>query len=351
MRTCALRSKWMARRYSEDTMHHVIFSEIGGPEVLKVESFELPPVGAEEVRVSIEAIGVNRFEALYRRNFYVVPATLPSVLGVEGVGTVMEVGAQVVGHSIGDRVAILPVQTPFVGSGIYATHANVPASALVKSIAGTTAIEEAAVWMAGLQAYNLITKAPVGTGDAVLVTAGTSPVGGALIQFARDMGATVLSTTRTEARKQELLDLGAHHVIATDEEALTDVVMDATGGKGLKVVLDTVGGALLAQCVACLAEGGSLFSYGAQTSPDITAARVDVPLVALDRRFLSFVDLFELTDVPERFAAAQEYIRDAVARGAFRPRVDSTFRLADVQEAHRRMEDGVLSGKVVITTN
>jgi NADPH:quinone reductase-like Zn-dependent oxidoreductase len=339
------------RRYSEDTMHHVTFSEIGGPEVLKVESFELPPVGPKEVRVSIEAIGVNRFEALYRRNFYVVPATLPSVLGVEGVATVMEVGAQVVGHSIGDRVAILPVQTPFVGSGVYATHANVPASALVKSIPGTTAIEEAAVWMAGLQAYNLITKVPIGAGDAVLVTAGTSPVGSALIQFARDMGATVLATTRTDARKQELLDLGAHHIIATDEQALSETVLDATGGKGVKVVLDTVGGALLAQCVSCLAEGGSLFSYGAQTSPDITAARVDVPLVALDRRYLSFVDLFELTDVPERFAAAQEYIRDAVARAAFKPRVDSTFQLKDVQEAHRRMEDGVLSGKVIITTN
>ncbi|KKC27927.1 hypothetical protein WP12_00635 [Sphingomonas sp. SRS2] len=331
-------------------MHHVTFSEIGGPEVLKVESFELPEIGPDEVRVSIEAIGVNRFEALYRRNFYVVPPSLPSVMGVEGVGTVKEAGSEVVGHSIGDRVAILPVQTPFVGSGIYATHANVPASALVKSIPGTTAIEEAAVWMAGLQAYNLITKVSVGAGDAVLVTAGTSPVGSALIQFARDMGATVLATTRTAAREQELLDLGAHHVIATDEQTLTDIVMDATGSKGVKVVLDTVGGALLAQCVACLAEGGSLFSYGAQTSPDITSARVDVPLVALDRRSLAFVDLFELTDVPERFAAAQEYIRSAVASGAFKPRIDSIFQLEDVQEAHRRMEDGCLRGKVVITT-
>ena len=332
-------------------MQHVIFNEIGGPEVLRVEPFDLPEIGPDEVRVRIEAIGVNRFEALYRRNFYVIPPSLPAVLGVEGVGTVLEAGAQVVGHSVGDRVAILPVQTPIVGSGIYATHANVPASALVKSIAGTTAVEEAAVWMAGLQAYNLITKVPVGSGEAVLVTAGTSPVGSALIQFARDMGATVFATTRTDARKQELLDLGAHHVIATDEQALADVVMDVTGGKGVKVALDTVGGTLLAQCVACLAEGGSLFSYGAQTSPDITAARVDVPLVALDRRSLSFVDLFELTDVPQRFAAAQDYIRSAVERAAFTPRVDSTFGLADVQEAHRRMEDAVLSGKVVMTTN
>lgn len=154
----------------------------------------------------------------------------------------------------------------------------------MKSIPGTTKVEEAAGWMAGLQAYNLITKVPIGAGDAVLVTAGMSPVGSALIQFARDIGMTVLATNRTDARKQELIDLGAQHVIATDEQALSAVVMEATGGKGVKVVLDTVGGALLAHCVACLAEGGSLFSYGAQTSPDVTIARVNVPLVALDRR-------------------------------------------------------------------
>jgi len=330
-------------------MLHVTFSEIGGPEVLKVEPLELPAIGPDEVQVRIEAIGVNRFEALYRRNFYAIAPTLPSVLGVEAVGIITEVGDQVKGHTTGDRVTILPLQTPFVGTGTYATHANVPASTLVKSIDGTSPTEEAAVWMAALQAYNLISKVPVGSGDFVVVTAGTSPVGSALIQFARDMGATVLATTRNEGRKQELLDLGAHHAIATDDEILSDVVKAATDGKGAKVVLDTVGGALLEQCVFSLAEGGSVFSYGAQSSPDINAARVDVPLVALDRRSLSFVDLFELTDVPERFEAAKAYIRTAVASGAFKPRIDSIFPLENVQAAHRRMEEGSLGGKVVMT--
>ncbi|ATI79930.1 zinc-dependent alcohol dehydrogenase family protein [Sphingobium yanoikuyae] len=329
-------------------MRHVTFSQIGGPEVLKVEQFELPEVGPGEVRVQIEAIGVNRFEALYRRNFYVVPPLLPSVLGAEGVGVITHTGSQVQGHEVGDRVTILPVQTPFVGSGTYATHANVPAFALAKSIEGTSAAEEAAIWMAGLQAYNLITKLPVVQGDAVVVTAGTSPVGSALIQFAREMGATVFATTRSAARKRELEELGAHYAIATDEENLSDAVKAATDGKGARVVLDTVGGALLTQCVLSLAEGGNVFSYGAQASPDITAARVDVPLVALDRRSLSFVDLFELTEVPERFEAAKNYIRRTVTSGAFVPRIDSTYKLKDVQEAHRRMEDGSLNGKVVI---
>ncbi|MNL15799.1 Quinone oxidoreductase 1 [compost metagenome] len=331
-------------------MQQVTFTEIGGPEVLQLKALELPPVGPSEVRVKIHAIGVNRFEALYRRNFYVIPPQLPAVMGVEGVGTIIELGAQVEDYSVGDRVSILPTQAPIVGSGIYATHANVPMSAIVKSISGTSDVEEASIWMVALQAYNLLTKVAVGPGDSVVVTAGTSSVGTALIQIARDMGATVFATTRAGSRKQELLDLGAHRAIATDEEVLSEVVKNATGGIGVKLVLDTVGGELLTQCVACLAERGSVFSYGAQTSPDITAARIDVPLVALDRRSLTFVDLFELIEVPERFTAAKEYIRGAVARGVLKLRIDSTFKLEDVQEAHRRMEDGQLSGKVVMTT-
>jgi NADPH:quinone reductase len=330
-------------------MQHVKFSTIGGPEVLDLVSLELSPVGPREVRLKIAAIGVNRFEALFRQDFYALSPSLPSVMGVEGVGTIVEVGAEVDNYAISDRVTVLPTQTPFVGSGTYATHANIPASALVKSIHGTSDVEEAAVWMAGLQAYNLLTKSPVKPGDAVLVTAATSPVGAALVHFARDMGATVFATTRTMARKNQLLELGAHHAIATDDEVLSDVVKQATDGSGVRLALDTVGGPVLAQAVLSLAEGGSVFSYGAQTSPDIKAAQITVPLIALDRRFISFVDLFELIEVPERFAAAKEYIRSAVSRGVFKPRIDSTYTLENVRDAHRRMDVGQLSGKVVVT--
>lgn len=330
-------------------MQQVTFAEVGGPEVLQLTALELAPVGPNEVRVKIQAIGVNRFEALYRRNFYVIPPQLPAAMGVEGVGIIVEKGEQVEDFAVGERVSILPTQAPIVGTGVYATHANVPVSAIVKSISGTSDVEEASIWMAALQAYNLLSKVAVGPGDAVVVTAGTSSVGTALIQIARDMGATVFATTRKSFRKQELLDLGAHRAIATDEEVLSEVVKKATAGVGVKLVLDTVGGELLKQCVASLAERGSVFSYGAQTSPDITAARVDVPLVALDRRSLTFVDLFELVDVPERFAAAKDYIRNATARGVLKLRIDSTFKLEDVQEAHRRMEEGPLNGKIVIT--
>lgn len=331
-------------------MLQVKFSRTGGPEVMELLPLQLPQLQKDDVSVKIGAIGLNRFEALYRRNFYVIPPTLPSTMGVEAVGTVMELGSNVKGLSLGTRVTILPIASPVVGTGTYATHANVPASAIVPSIDGTTDIEEAAIWMASLQAFNLITKKRLGKGDAVLITAGTSSVGTALIQMARDMGVTVFATSRKSLRKSELLDRGADYAVATDDEDVVQIIDNITKGRGVSIAYDTVGGTVLAQCLASVSEGGSVFSYGAQSSTDFNAACADVPLGALDRRYLTFVDLFELIGTPDRFAAAKAYIPEAYSRGVLKPWIDSTFSLSDIQNAHRRMEDGSLNGKVVVIT-
>ncbi|MBY8917983.1 zinc-dependent alcohol dehydrogenase family protein [Nitratireductor sp. L1-7-SE] len=330
-------------------MRHVLFSKLGGPEVLETLPFALPQLAPDEVRVKISAIGLNRFDALFRRDHYVVSPEFPSAMGSEAVGVVTDVGANVHDYAIGERVTILPRVSPIVGTGTYATHADVPTSALVRSIDRTSDTEEAALWMASLQAYNMLTKHPVKAGDIVLLTAATSAVGTALVQIARDFGATVIATSRRSNRTEQLLTLGANHVIATDEEDLTDRVRVITDGRGASLACDTVGGRLLEKVVLSVAEGGHILSYGAQTSPDIKAARVDVQLVALDRRTLTFVDLFELTDVPDRFAAAKAYFRDAVARGALKPVIDRVFPFDEIVEAHRHLEVGSLFGKVVVT--
>jgi NADPH2:quinone reductase len=223
----------------------VLFSRLGGPEVLEMVPLHLPPLQHDHVRVKIHAIGLNRFEALFRRDQYVISPSLPSPMGVEAVGTITEIGQGVDDYAVGDRVAILPIQSPAVGTGTYATHADVPAAALVHVADGRSNEEEAATWMASLQAYTLATKVAIGSGDVVIVTAATSSVGTALIQIAHDFGATVIATTRTLARKPELLSLGADHAIATDDEDFVEVVTSITDGRGAKVVYDTVGGPLL----------------------------------------------------------------------------------------------------------
>jgi NADPH:quinone reductase-like Zn-dependent oxidoreductase len=235
-----------------------------------------------------------------------------------------------------------------VGTGTYATHADVPVEALVHIADGRSDEEEAATWMASLQAYTLATKVAIAPGDTVIVTAGTSSVGTALTQILRDLGATVVATTRTTARKPELLAVGADHAVATDDEDLAAAVATVTGGRGAKVVYDTVGGPLLTALVAATAPFGHVLCYGAQTSPDIRAARVDVPLVALDRKSVSFVDLFELVEFPDRLAAAKAYIGDARDRGALTIGIDRVLAFDEVQEAHQILESGRLAGKLVL---
>jgi NADPH:quinone reductase len=202
--------------------------------------------------------------------------------------------------------------------------------------------------MASLQAYTLATKVAIEPGDTVIVTAGTSSVGAALIQIAHDFGATVIATTRTTARKPELVALGADNAVATDDEDLAGVVASITNGRGAMMVYDTVGGPLLAALITATAPFGHVLCYGAQTSPDIRAARVDVPLVALDRKSVSFVDLFELVEFPDRLAAAKAYISDARDRGVLTVGIDRVLPFDDVQEAHRILETGRLAGKLVL---
>ncbi|MCF7549489.1 zinc-binding dehydrogenase [Pseudonocardia sp. WMMC193] len=335
-------------RHLGGSARRVQFSRLGGPEVLEMVPFTLPALASGHVRVAIDVIGLNRFEALFRRDHYVITPTLPAALGVEAVGAVLDTAPDVEGFVVGERVAILPIQSPVVGTGTYATHADVPVGALVAVAADRSDEQEAATWMAGLQAYTLATKVPIQRGDTVVVTAGTSSVGTALIQIARDFGATVIATTRTAARKPELLALGADHAVATDDEDLVGIVASITDGVGATAVYDTVGGALLVDLIAATAPFGHVLCYGAQTSPDIRAARVDVPLVALDRRSIAFVDLFELVESPDRLAAAKAYITDAGKRGALCVPVDRVLDFDDVQEAHRLLEAGRLAGKLLL---
>lgn len=334
-------------KFSE--MRQVKFTQLGGPEVLEMAAMQLSDVPPGHVRVEIRAIGLNRFEALFRRDHYVIKPTLPATLGVEGAGIITDTAPDIQGFAVGDRVAILPIQSPTVGTGTYATHADVPVESLVHIADTASDEEEAATWMASLQAYTLATKVKITPGDVVLVTAGTSSVGTALLQIAADHGATVIATTRTTARKPELTELGADHVIATDDEDLALVVASITNGQGANVVYDTVGGHLMEALISATAPFGHILCYGAQTSPDIRAARVDVPLVSLDRKSVSFVDLFELVESPDRLADAKSYIRDARDRNVLKIPIDRVLPFAQVHLAHQILEKGQLAGKLVLS--
>jgi len=134
----------------------VIYRTLGGPEVLELKPFELPAPIADEVQVSVIAVGMNRFDALMRRDHYVIAPVFPSAMGNEAVGEVTAVGSAVHHVQLGDRVTILPIVSPVMGTGTYATHATVPAQAVVAAMPELTPVKEAGLWMAALQAWNMV---------------------------------------------------------------------------------------------------------------------------------------------------------------------------------------------------
>lgn len=330
-------------------MKRIIFDELGGPEVLKLRHEELPPPAAGEVRVRIEAIGLNRYEAKFRQGFYPVQPVFPSGIGAEAAGVVEALGEGVDRFAVGDRVTAVPFNT-VAGTGAYAEYANIPATCLLRSIEGQAASEEAVTWMAALNAYNLVALPKIAPGATVLTTAATSAIGIGTIQIARDLGATVIATTRKREKVERLLKVGAHHVIVTGEEPLTQRVLELTGGQGVDLALDAVAGELVAEILAATKVGGLVRLYGVQSLPNVafSSARLNISLSLLVMKTITYSALFQLTTKPDALAEAETYIREAVKRRALTPMVERIFRLDDIIEAHRYLDAADLFGKIVV---
>ncbi|WP_134554804.1 zinc-dependent alcohol dehydrogenase family protein, partial [Pseudomonas aeruginosa] len=240
--------------------------EYGDASVLKLEDLEVSAPAANEVQISVKAIGLNRAEVMFRNHAYLQEAEFPSRLGYEAAGIVTAVGSDVTEITIGDSVALIP-PLDIARWGTYGELANVPAHLVVKSPENLSFEEAAASWMQYVTAWGaLIEQAKLRQGDFVIVTAASSSVGLAAFQMARMVGATSIAITRTHAKKQALLDAGAAHVIVSDEEDIVERVMTITAGQGARVVFDPVGGPSFEPLTQSMARGGILLEYGALSS-------------------------------------------------------------------------------------
>ncbi|MFF3985095.1 zinc-dependent alcohol dehydrogenase family protein [Streptomyces sp. NPDC001797] len=323
----------------------VQFDRIGGPEVLTLREVEVGAPGAGEVRIRVDAIGLNRAEIMYREGAYFYAPVFPSLLGYEAAGVVEAVGEGVTGLAEGDAVGVVPqfLQTDY---GTYGDHVIVPASAVVPRPAGADPVRAAAVWMAYITAYGpLAESGRVRPGDHVLITAASSSVGLAAIQIARHVGAIPIATTRGPGKKQRLLDAGAAHVIVTDEEDLPARIKEITGGEGVRLAFDPVAGPGVETLAQGIAPGGFLVVYGA-LDPRPTPLPNAQSFPALNS---STYTLFEITTDPERLRRAVAFVNAGLASGSFDPVVDRTFDLADIAEAHRYMAANEQVGKIVVT--
>jgi NADPH:quinone reductase len=322
-------------------MRAIQVSEIGGPEVLRYVDVPQPTPGAGEVLIKAEVIGVNYIDTYYRSGHY--PRELPFILGMEVCGTVVDIGEGVDRFHPGDRVA-----TP-VASGSYAEFATAPASLTAKVPDGVTSEVAASIMMKGLTSHYLLKSVyPVQSGDAVLVHAGAGGVGLILTQWAKLLGARVITTVSTPEKARMSKQAGADEVLSypDDPEAFGQQIRALTGGAGVAVVYDGVGATTFDASLASLAVRGTLALFGAASGP--------VPpfdpqrLNTAGSVFLTRPGLAHFIRTGDEFTWRANELFDAIAAGSITVTVSRQYPLADAAQAHRDLQGRQTVGSIVL---
>lgn len=326
-----------------DEMRAIDPAEAGGPELLVPVRRPVPAPGPGELLVRVAAAGVNRPDVLQRRGLYPPPPGAPSILGLELAGHVEAPGPGVEGWTPGDPLCAL------VAGGAYADHVLVPAALALPVPDGLSLVEAAAlpetlftVWV------NVFQRGYAREGETLLVHGGTSGIGTMAIALGNLFGLTVIVTCGGGEKCRRALELGAAHAIDYRAEDFVARVREVTGGRGVELVLDMVGGDYLPRNLDCLAEDGRHVSIAVQRG-----AKADLNIARLMTRRLTLTGS-TLRPRPVAFKAlvADEIRRTIwplVEEGKLRPVIDSTFPLVEAADAHRRMEAGAHVGKLVLT--
>ncbi|MGH8792483.1 MAG: quinone oxidoreductase family protein [Stackebrandtia sp.] len=320
-------------------MRAVVVDAHGGPEVLRMRETPDPSPGPGEVRVAVEAAGVNFIDVYMRAGLY--PAAPPFVPGQEAAGVVAEVGADVRDLVVGDRVgwASLP--------GGYAEQATIPAERAVRLPGDVSTRLAAAVLLQGMTAHYLINDVGrVKSGDTVLVHAAAGGMGLLLTQMAKVRGARVLGTVSTDAKERMARDAGADEVIRYVETDVADAVRDLTAGAGADAVFDGVGAPTFDASLASLRPRGMLAIFG-----QAGGAVPPVDLQRLNAGGSLFVTRPKLADyIADRaeLTARADAVLGAVASGKLSVHVGATFPMRDAARAHEMLESRRSAGKLLL---
>lgn len=325
----------------------VRFHETGDASVLKVEDIPMPEPGPGDVRIKVEAFGLNRAEVMFRMGMYLQEPSLPSGLGYEAAGVVDAVGSDVKSVKVGDRVSTIP-GFMMGDHWAYGEVAMVPERSAVSYPENMSPQEGASIWMQYMTAYGaLVEYSTIAKGDAVIITAASSSVGIAAIQMVKAAGGVAIATTRGADKKDFLLAQAADHVIVTNDENLSERVMDITSGKGAPIIFDPVAGPMIEDLANAAAQGGVIYEYGA-LSPDPTP----YPLFPSLQKGLSIrgYTLFEIVANPDAFERGKKHVYEHLKSGAYKPVIDGkSFTLDQIADAHRHMESNTQLGKIVVT--
>jgi putative PIG3 family NAD(P)H quinone oxidoreductase len=322
-------------------MMAVVAPQPDGAEELALVERPVPRVGPGEVLIKVAAAGVNRPDILQRRGLYPPPPGAPDILGLEIAGTVVEAG-EGAAELIGQKLCAL------VAGGGYAEYCAAPIGTCLPVPDALTPVEAAAmpetlftVWV------NLFERGFAADGDWVLVHGGTSGIGTMAIALGKLFGLHVIVTCGTDAKCASAQELGAAAAVNYRTQDFVEEARRLTGGNGVAVVLDIVGGDYLPRNIAALADDGRHVSIAFQRGP-----KAEIAIPDIMRRRLTLTG----STLRPRSVEFKTMVADEIARtvwpyaegGKLKPVIDSSFALSDAAKAHARMESGEHVGKIVL---
>lgn len=318
------------------------FSEFGAPHVLRPEYLPCARPKPGEIQIQHLAIGVNFIDIYHRKGVFAAPLTLPSGLGVEGVGIVTEVGEGVTGIAAGQRVA-------YAGGppGSYSTMRNLPAARAIVVPDGLDSIAVAALMFKGLTVEYLIHKcAPVSKDSTVLFHAAAGGVGSIACQWLRQKGVKVIGTTSSDEKAAIARANGCEHVITYIGEDFQTRVAELTGGRGVDVVYDSVGADTFVKSLSCLRPRGTMVSFGESSGP-VPALNV-ADLGAKGSLYVTRPSIAHYTANRSEYEAAAVNLFTAIADGIVKCPDVRTYPLESAQKAHEDIESRRTTGSVVL---
>lgn len=343
-----------------ELMKAVHITEHGDPSVLQLVEVERPSPGPGQVLVRVLGVSLNHLDIWVRRGMPGVEIPMPRIPGCDGTGEIAELGADVDTLTVGQKVVIEPGYSSGDSAhdregndhlsedysirgehsdGLCAEYVVIDASYVFPLPEGLDPVQAAAMPLVFLTAWGmLITRAKLQAGETVLVLGGASGVGSAAIQIAKDLGARVIATAGSEAKRSLSRELGADEVLDHRQEDWGKEVKKLTNGRGVDVVFEHVGPATWSTSMRCMARNGRLVTCGATTGPKVS--------VVLPHLFIKNLSLLGSTMGPR---GSLKTIFDKAAKGVFKPVVDRTLPLSEIREAHRALEGREVVGKIVLT--
>jgi NADPH2:quinone reductase len=321
------------------TSHAIFVHEIGGAEKLSWEPIELDAPGPGQARVEVAAAGVNFIDVYFRSGQY--PRPVPFVLGLEGAGTIVDLGSETDGFSVGDRVAWSTVP------GSYAEAVNAPVAGLIKVPDGVDQEIAAAAMLQGMTAQYLCNSTfAAAAGQTALVHAAAGGVGLLLIQMLKAKGVRVIGTCSTAEKVALAKGAGADHVVRYDEVDFAKSVAAITDGAGCNVVYDSVGQSTFEGSLQSLRPRGTLALFGQSSGA--------VPPFDLQRLnqhgslFVTRPSLAHYTASREELESRASDVFESIASGALDIRIGATFAFEAAADAHRALEGRKTTGKVLL---